>query len=114
MAREVKRFDVMISPLTGPAPILSISASPAKTAAAPVSPASGAHQGMVLIPSMVGKGRGRRMKRLAKKKAFSVKRTAKESHGFVSEIRNCALMTAPNAWSAPAAMMKGVNQNGLM
>ena len=114
MASEVRRFAVIISPLTGPAPILSMRARPAKTATAPVSPASGAHHGMALIPSMVGSGRGRTAKRPAKKNALSVKRTVKASQGFVSETRNCALMTAPNACSAPATMIKGVNQIGLM
>ncbi len=49
----------MISPLTSPAPILSMRANPAKTATAPVSPANGAHHCIVPIPSIVGSGRGR-------------------------------------------------------
>jgi hypothetical protein len=66
-------------------------ASPAKTATAPVRPASGAYHGMALTPSMVGNGRGETEKSPAKKKAFSVKRMVKASQGFVSEIRKlCA------------------------
>jgi hypothetical protein len=42
------------------------------------------------------------------------KRTVRASQGFVSDIRNCALITASNACSAPATMIKGVNQIGLI
>jgi hypothetical protein len=104
----------MIRPLTGPAPSWSMKARPAKTATAPVNPASGAHHGMAPIPSMDGNGRGATAKRPAKKKKFNPKSTASASQGFVREILNCALITAPKACNAPATMMKGVIKIGVM
>jgi hypothetical protein len=64
-------------------------------------PASGAHPGIALTPSMVGSGQGRTAKRPAKKKAFSEKGTAKASQGFESEIRNCALITGRTPVAPP-------------
>lgn len=45
---------------------------------------------------------------------FNPKSTASASQGFVREILNCALITAPKACNAPATMMKGVIKIGVM
>jgi hypothetical protein len=45
----------------------------------------------------------------AKKKALSMNATVDANQGLTSDMRNCALMTAPKACKVPAKSMKGMS-----
>jgi len=67
----------------------------------------GAHQGMVLMPSIVGSGRGLMAKAQIKKDKINPKETEPASQGFISEVLSWAFIELPIACSVPATKIKG-------
>jgi hypothetical protein len=98
---------VSVRPLNGPAPTLSMKASPPNTATAPARPPSGAYQGILLKESRLGSGVGIVRNRVVNTKTIGRNDTVAASHGLTMRPRSCAFMALPIACSAPATRMKG-------
>src|SRR3984957_11516103 len=107
MTSDIRILAVIARPASAPAPTLLTNRSPAMTAKAPTTPPSGAHQGMLEIPSIVGIGRGWQSHRTASKAMTGMNETMLASQGFVRALRSTPFLGGPHAFNAPAIRMIG-------
>ena len=107
IASEVRMLAVRVRPLNGPAPTLSMKASPPNTATAPARPPRGAYHGILPRLSRLGSGVGMVRNKVVNTKTIGRNDTDAASHGLTSLPRSCAFIALPRACSAPAIRMKG-------
>ena len=98
---------VIVRPAKVPAPTRSTNSSPATTANDPITPPSGAHQGMPDMPSAVGICLGRQSHSVPRNATIGRKETVLASHGFESDLRRAPFIGGPQACSTPARRMMG-------
>src|ERR1700761_2500471 len=67
-----------------------------------------AHQGMVEMSFVVGKGWGRMRNAPTKKNEIIVNEMAEASHGLIMCLLSWPFMAAPHVCKAPPRMMKGI------
>src|ERR1700735_4483508 len=107
MTSDMRILAVIVRPASAPAPTLSTNRSPAMTAKAPTTPPSGAHQGMLETPLLVGIGGGWQSHRTASKAMTGMKDTMLASQGLVRALRSAPFIGGPHACNAPAIRMIG-------
>ena len=114
IASEVRRFAVMISPFSGPAPTLLNEGEPGKNCNCAGEPGQRRPPRHRADPFERRQWTRKNGEQTGEEECVKCEEDGQREPRVREKIRSCALITAPNACIAPATRMKGKNQIAFM